>query len=103
MYKTFYRKIKLIYAFQATLLNLLLRNYFYYNLYDQADKLVSKTTFPETAGNNQQARYMYYLGKHYMIINDLNGSIIFFFLIIKNFFQFVLRQLNYFIRPKICI
>ncbi|CAG8689209.1 10895_t:CDS:2, partial [Racocetra fulgida] len=27
------------------------------------DKLVSKTTFPETAGNNQQARYMYYLGR----------------------------------------
>ncbi|KAF0383890.1 proteasome regulatory particle lid subunit RPN3 [Gigaspora margarita] len=48
---------------QATLLNLLLRNYFHYNLYDQADKLVSKTTFPETAGNNQQARYMYYLGR----------------------------------------
>ncbi|CAG8459381.1 52_t:CDS:10 [Ambispora leptoticha] len=48
---------------QATLINLLLRNYFHYNLYDQADKLVSKTTFPETAGNNQQARYMYYLGR----------------------------------------
>ncbi|CAG8671298.1 10588_t:CDS:10 [Acaulospora morrowiae] len=48
---------------QATLLNLLLRNYFHYNLYDQADKLVSKTTFPETAVNNQQARYMYYLGR----------------------------------------
>ncbi|CAG8458594.1 116_t:CDS:10 [Ambispora gerdemannii] len=48
---------------QATLINLLLRNYFHYNLYDQADKLVSKATFPETAGNNQQARYMYYLGR----------------------------------------
>ncbi|CEG81959.1 hypothetical protein RMATCC62417_16095 [Rhizopus microsporus] len=35
---------------QATLLNLLLRNYFYHNLYDQADKLVSKTVFPEKAG-----------------------------------------------------
>ncbi|KAJ3045396.1 26S proteasome non-ATPase regulatory subunit [Rhizophlyctis rosea] len=48
---------------QATLLNLLLRNYLQYNLYDQADKLISKTTFPESAGNNQVARYMYYLGR----------------------------------------
>lgn len=48
---------------QSTLINLLLRNYFHYNLYDQADKLVSKTTFPEAATNNQLARYMYYLGR----------------------------------------
>ncbi|KAG1462773.1 hypothetical protein G6F56_005441 [Rhizopus delemar] len=48
---------------QATLLNLLLRNYFHHNLYDQADKLVSKSTFPEKAGNNQAARYAYYLGR----------------------------------------
>ncbi|KAG0246362.1 proteasome regulatory subunit C-terminal-domain-containing protein [Mortierella sp. GBAus27b] len=48
---------------QSTLINLLLRNYFHYNLYDQADKLVSKTTFPENATNNQLARYMYYLGR----------------------------------------
>ncbi|KAI7881671.1 hypothetical protein K492DRAFT_176914 [Lichtheimia hyalospora FSU 10163] len=48
---------------QATLLNLLLRNYFVHNLYDQADKLVSKSAFPENAGNNQAARYAYYLGR----------------------------------------
>jgi 26S proteasome regulatory subunit N3 len=48
---------------QATLLNLLLRNYFNYNLYEQADKLVSKSTFPENASNNQAARYAYYLGR----------------------------------------
>jgi len=47
---------------QATLVNLLLRNYLHYNLVDQADKLVSKTTFPDVANNNQVARYMYYLG-----------------------------------------
>lgn len=41
----------------------MLRNYLAYNLYDQADKLVSKTTFPESAGNNQVARYMYYTGR----------------------------------------
>ncbi|KAL0076148.1 proteasome regulatory subunit C-terminal-domain-containing protein [Phycomyces blakesleeanus] len=48
---------------QATLLNLLLRNYFVHNLYDQADKLVSKCAFSENAGNNQAARYAYYLGR----------------------------------------
>ncbi|KAI8811955.1 PCI domain-containing protein [Cladochytrium replicatum] len=48
---------------QATIVNLLLRSYLAENLYDQADKLVSKTTFPETAANNQFARYMYCLGR----------------------------------------
>ena len=48
---------------QATLLNLLLRNYFAFNLYDQGDKLIAKTTFPDTAGNNQLARWLYYVGK----------------------------------------
>ncbi|KFW80978.1 26S proteasome non-ATPase regulatory subunit 3, partial [Manacus vitellinus] len=45
---------------QATLLNLLLRNYLHYNLYDQAEKLVSKSVFPEQANNNEWARYLYY-------------------------------------------
>lgn len=48
---------------QAVLINLLLRNYLHYNLYDQADKLVAKTTFPASAGNSQLARYHYYLGR----------------------------------------
>ena len=48
---------------QASLINCLLRNYVYYNLYDQADKLVSKTTFPTSAGNPQLARYHYYIGR----------------------------------------
>jgi len=48
---------------QATLLNQLLRNYLKYNLYDQADKLISKTTFREEAvSSNQHARYLYYQG-----------------------------------------
>jgi len=47
---------------QSTLMNLLLRNYLTYNLYDQADKLVSKATFPESASNNEWARYLFYLG-----------------------------------------
>ncbi|KAJ3039464.1 26S proteasome non-ATPase regulatory subunit [Rhizophlyctis rosea] len=59
---------------QATLLNLLLRNYLHFNLYDQADKLISKTTFPETAGNNQVARYMYYIGRIRAIQLDYSVS-----------------------------
>ncbi|KAI5607243.1 26S proteasome non-ATPase regulatory subunit 3, partial [Silurus asotus] len=48
---------------QATLLNLLMRNYLHYNLYDQAEKLVSKSVFPELANNNEWARYLYYTGR----------------------------------------
>lgn len=48
---------------QATLLNLLLGSYLSENLYDLAFKLVSKTTFPESASNNQFIRYLYYVGK----------------------------------------
>jgi len=48
---------------QASLVNLLLRNYLNYNLFEQADKLVSKSTFPETASNNEWARYLFYLGR----------------------------------------
>ena len=48
---------------QGTLLTLLLRNFIHYKLYDQADKLVSRTTFPESIGNNLFARYLYYLGR----------------------------------------
>ncbi|RUS22332.1 proteasome regulatory subunit C-terminal-domain-containing protein [Endogone sp. FLAS-F59071] len=59
---------------QATLLNLLLRNYFHYNLYEQADKLVSKTLFPDAAGNNQLARYMYYLGRIKALQLDYTAS-----------------------------
>ncbi|KAI0792377.1 diphenol oxidase-A2 [Abortiporus biennis] len=48
---------------QASLINRLLRSYLQYNLYEQADKLVSKTTFPSSAANSQHARYHYYLGR----------------------------------------
>ncbi|CAL1699562.1 unnamed protein product [Somion occarium] len=48
---------------QASLINRLLRSYLQYNLYDQADKLVSKTTFPTSASNSQYARYHYYLAR----------------------------------------
>ncbi|GAA6022894.1 hypothetical protein JCM8202_003761 [Rhodotorula sphaerocarpa] len=50
---------------QATLLPLLLRNYLDHGLYEQADRLVGKTQFPEaSAQNNQLARWYYYLGPY---------------------------------------
>ena len=48
---------------EASLINRLIRSYLHYSLYDQADKLVSKTTFPPSASNAQYARYHYYLGR----------------------------------------
>ncbi|KAF9018056.1 hypothetical protein BDZ89DRAFT_1074294 [Hymenopellis radicata] len=48
---------------QASLINRLLRSYLHYSLYDQADKLVSKTTFPECAANPQYACYHYFIGR----------------------------------------
>ncbi|KAK9846518.1 hypothetical protein WJX81_005784 [Elliptochloris bilobata] len=49
---------------QETLLNLLLRNYLHYNLYDQAEKLRSKAQRPEMARSTPQlCRYLLYLGR----------------------------------------
>lgn len=48
---------------QETILNLLLRNYLHYNLYDQAEKLRSKAQLPASRSNQQQCRYLYYLGR----------------------------------------
>ncbi|OAJ40169.1 hypothetical protein BDEG_23932 [Batrachochytrium dendrobatidis JEL423] len=59
---------------QATTLNVLLRHYLSLNLVDQADKLVSKASFPETVGNNQAARYTYYLGRIRAIQLDYSES-----------------------------
>ncbi|TRM63585.1 PCI domain-containing protein [Schizophyllum amplum] len=48
---------------EASLINRLIRSYLHYSLYDQADKLVAKTVFPESASNVQFARYHYYIGR----------------------------------------
>ena len=49
---------------QGVLINCLLRNYLHYNLYDHANKLVLKETFPEQVSTNSEwARYLYYLGR----------------------------------------
>jgi 26S proteasome regulatory subunit N3 len=47
----------------ATLLNLVLRNYYAENLIDQADKLIARVKFPEGTNNNQLARWLYYVGR----------------------------------------
>merc|ERR1711993_64153 len=51
------------YEGQGVLINCLLRNYLHYNLYDHANKLVLKETFPEQVSNSEWARYLYYLGR----------------------------------------
>lgn len=48
---------------QETLVNLLLRNYLHYNLYDQAEKFRSRVTLPQSRSIQQQCRYLYYLGR----------------------------------------
>lgn len=47
----------------AVLINVLLRSYLQYNLYDQALKLISKSVFPLQASNNEWARYLFYTGR----------------------------------------
>jgi 26S proteasome regulatory subunit N3 len=47
----------------AVLLNLVLRNYYAQNLFDQADKLIARVKFPEGANNNQLARWFFYVGR----------------------------------------
>lgn len=49
---------------QVCLLNLLLRNFLAYNLYDQASQLVSNVEFKEAqAASNEVARHYYYQGR----------------------------------------
>ena len=48
---------------QAAVTTLLLRNYLSTSHVTQADLLISHTKFPDTAVNNQFARYLYYLGR----------------------------------------
>jgi len=48
---------------QAAVIVLLLRNYISTADIAQADALIAQTEFPQTAPNNQVARYLYYLGR----------------------------------------
>ncbi|OMJ28668.1 putative 26S proteasome regulatory subunit rpn3 [Smittium culicis] len=58
----------------AILINSLLRDYIHYKLYGQAEKLYSRSTFPESASNGQIARYLYYVGKTEAIELDYSNS-----------------------------
>lgn len=62
-------------AGQAVLLNALLRNFISHNLIDQAQRLASKTVFPESSPNSEFARYLYYLGRIEAIQLDYGNSI----------------------------
>ncbi|KAJ6228073.1 26s proteasome non-atpase regulatory subunit 3 [Anaeramoeba flamelloides] len=59
---------------QAVLINCLLRNYLQFNLYDQGDKLISKSQFPPNSLNSQHVRYLYYLGRIKAIQLDYTES-----------------------------
>lgn len=59
---------------QATIITLLLRNYLTTLHITQADLLVTKTKFPESAANNLIARYQYYVGKIRAIQLDYTGA-----------------------------
>mmetsp|Transcript_89535 Transcript_89535/g.175242 ORF Transcript_89535/g.175242 Transcript_89535/m.175242 type:complete len:521 (+) Transcript_89535:68-1630(+) len=48
---------------QATLLNLMLRDLLIHSQIEQAQKLLSNSTFPDSASNNQLCRYLYYSGR----------------------------------------
>lgn len=48
---------------QATVTNLILRNYLSTSHIAQADLFISHSEFPPAASNNQIARYLYYLGR----------------------------------------
>lgn len=48
---------------QATLLNLMLRDLLNANQVEQAQKLLSNSTFPDSASNNQLCRYLYNSGR----------------------------------------
>nr|AAW25532.1 SJCHGC06456 protein [Schistosoma japonicum] len=59
---------------KAVLINLLLRHYLHYQLHEQAHKLVSRGIFPESAPNNEWARYLYYLGRIKAIQLDYSAA-----------------------------
>ncbi|KAL3903387.1 MAG: hypothetical protein SGILL_010465 [Bacillariaceae sp.] len=48
---------------QATLLNQMLRDLLQHSQIEQAHKLLSNATFPESASNNELCRYLYYSGR----------------------------------------
>eukprot|EP00297_Palpitomonas_bilix_P007597 CAMPEP_0113875372 /NCGR_PEP_ID=MMETSP0780_2-20120614/4913_1 /TAXON_ID=652834 /ORGANISM="Palpitomonas bilix" /LENGTH=493 /DNA_ID=CAMNT_0000861369 /DNA_START=106 /DNA_END=1587 /DNA_ORIENTATION=- /assembly_acc=CAM_ASM_000599 len=60
---------------EATIINLIVRNYLRSNLVEQASKFVSKATFPENSPNSEWARHLYYLGRIKAVQLDYSGGI----------------------------
>ncbi|KAI9639580.1 proteasome regulatory subunit C-terminal-domain-containing protein [Dioszegia hungarica] len=48
---------------EASLINLLLRSYLAQHQYDQADKLIARSTFPSAVSQAQTARWLFYAGR----------------------------------------
>ena len=59
---------------QASLLNQLLRLHINAKQFDAADKLMSKTEFPEAISNNQLVRYLYYTGRVQAVQLDYSAA-----------------------------
>lgn len=59
---------------QATLLNLILRDLLCCNQVEQAQKLLSNSTFPENASHNQFCRYLYHSGLIHALRLDYTSS-----------------------------
>lgn len=49
--------------FKACLINLLLRSYLAQHQYDQADKLIARSTFPSSVSQAQTVRWLFYAGR----------------------------------------
>lgn len=53
-------------------MNLILRSYLAQNQYEQADKLIARTTFPSSANQAQTVRWLFYAGR--LLAVQLNYS-----------------------------
>eukprot|EP01028_Stygiella_incarcerata_P006206 TRINITY_DN2537_c0_g1_i1.p1 TRINITY_DN2537_c0_g1~~TRINITY_DN2537_c0_g1_i1.p1 ORF type:complete len:494 (-),score=140.54 TRINITY_DN2537_c0_g1_i1:162-1643(-) len=59
---------------QAILINLLLRNFLHFNMYEQAERFLAKVHFPESIGGNQATRFAYYVGRIKLILLDYSSA-----------------------------
>lgn len=60
---------------QATLINLILRNYMAYNNYEAAYNFIEKTSFPENKSINEYCKYLYYTARIKTIRRDYNEAL----------------------------
>jgi len=60
---------------QATLINLILRNYMAYNNYEAAYNFIDKADFPENKSINEYCKYLYYTARIKAIRRDYNEAL----------------------------